>query len=239
MGDGPLDLVVVPAWINQIEHAWTHPPGAEFMGRLAAFARLITFDRRGTGLSDPMVEPLSLEEQVDDVTAVMDAAGSERAAVFAASEGSAMACLFAAAHPERVQALALYAPQARFSPAPGYEWPMHRRAAQAASWSRCASTGVTGRPTSPCLRRAPGRIPSLREWFARAGAPGHPARDAARDPPDGARYRRARGAALDPRAHAWSCTGPRTGSMDPRHVEYMADAHPGRRDGGAARATRR
>jgi len=124
VGGGPLDLVVVPSWINQVEHIWTYPGAARFMERLGSFSRLIMFDRRGTGLSDPMVEPLPLEEQVDDVAAVMDAAGSERAALFAQSEGTAMACLFAATRPERVQALALYSPQARFSPAPGYDWPM-------------------------------------------------------------------------------------------------------------------
>ena len=201
---------MVPAWINQVEHTWALPAGAAFMSRLAGFARLIMFDRRGSGLSDPMVEPLPLEEQVDDVTAVMDAAGSERAAVFAGSEGAAMACLFAAAHPERVQALALYAPQARFSPAPGYEWPITGSSGRRWS-SRCASTGATGRPTSTCWPPAPGTDPELREWFATLERPGDSARDAAGDPPDGARHRHPRGAALDPRARRCCCTAPRTG----------------------------
>ena len=124
VGNGPLDLVVVPAWINQVEHMWTPPARAEFMRRLAAFARVITFDRRGTGLSDPMVEPLPLEEQVDDVTAVMDAAGSERAAVFASSEGAAMAACSPPPTPSGCRRWRCTQPQARFSPAPGYEWPM-------------------------------------------------------------------------------------------------------------------
>jgi class 3 adenylate cyclase len=165
VGDGALDLVVVPAWINQIEHTWAYPPAEAFMRRLAGFSRLIMFDRRGTGLSDPMVEPLSLEEQADDVAAVMDAAGSERAALFASSEGSAMACLFAAAHPERVQALALYAPQARFAPAPGYEWPLGLDE-RAALVEQMTEHWGDGSSNLGALAPRSGSQPELREWFA-------------------------------------------------------------------------
>jgi len=97
VGDGPIDLVYVPSWISQIEHYWEEPTVASHFRRLASFSRLITFDRRGTGLSDPVERPPTLEEQMDDVVAVMDAAGSELAAVYAQLEGGAMAALFAAA----------------------------------------------------------------------------------------------------------------------------------------------
>ena len=93
VGDGPIDLVYVPAWISQVEHYWEEPTVARYFNRLASFSRLILFDRRGSGLSDPAVGAPTLEEQMDDVVAVMDAAGSERAAVFAQLEGGAMAAL--------------------------------------------------------------------------------------------------------------------------------------------------
>src|ERR1700732_3349085 len=113
VGDGPIDLMWVPTWIWETEHMWEEPSVAKMLRRLASFARLIMFDRRGTGLSDPVVGAPTLEEQMDDVVAVMDAAGSERAGVFAQLEGGAMAALFAATHPERTTALILYEAMAR------------------------------------------------------------------------------------------------------------------------------
>jgi class 3 adenylate cyclase/alpha-beta hydrolase superfamily lysophospholipase len=112
-GDGPLDVLYVPTWISQCEHLWAHPRVAHFFERMSSFARVIMFDRRGSGLSDPIAEDVTLEEQMDDVKAVMDAAGSERAALFAQMEGGPMAMLFAATHPERTTALVLYATFAR------------------------------------------------------------------------------------------------------------------------------
>jgi class 3 adenylate cyclase/esterase/lipase len=111
-GDGPRDLLYVPTWLSHVEHLWDHTKVGGFFGRLASIARLILFDRRGAGLSDAAPVP-TLEEQMDDVKAVMDAAGSERADVFALMEGGAMAMLFAATHPDRVSGLALYASWAR------------------------------------------------------------------------------------------------------------------------------
>ncbi len=122
IGDGPIDLVFVPSWISQVEHYWEEPIVARYFERLASFSRLIMFDRRGSGLSDPVARAPTLEEQMDDVVAVMDAAGSERAAVFALLEGGAMAILFAATHPERATALILYEAQPRMSWAPDYDW---------------------------------------------------------------------------------------------------------------------
>src|ERR1700761_4178432 len=108
IGDGPIDLVYVPSWMSQVEHYWEEPSIRRYFERLASFSRLIMFDRRGSGLSDPVPAAPTLEEQMDDVVAVLDAAGSERAAVFAQLEGGAMGALFAATHPERVTGLVLY-----------------------------------------------------------------------------------------------------------------------------------
>ncbi len=105
MGDGPIDLLYVPASISAMEHSYDHPTVAAFFDRLASFCRLIVYDRRGSGMSERLEEPASLEEQIDDVHAVLDAAGSERAAILALYEGGAMAMLFAATAPERVGAL--------------------------------------------------------------------------------------------------------------------------------------
>ena len=83
IGDGPIDLVYVPSWMSQVEVYWEEPRIASYFERLASFSRLIMFDRRGTGLSDPVQGTPTLEEQIDDVVAVLDAAGSREAAVFA------------------------------------------------------------------------------------------------------------------------------------------------------------
>src|SRR5262249_44428318 len=90
--------------------------------RFGSFARLIVFDKRGTGLSDPVAEVPTLEQRIDDVRAVMDAAGSERAALFGVSEGGPMSVLFAATHPDRVEALGLHGAMARTTEAPDYPW---------------------------------------------------------------------------------------------------------------------
>jgi class 3 adenylate cyclase len=121
-GDGPLDLIWVPTWISQCEHLFEEPSIAAAFDRIASFARVIVFDRRGSGLSDPMLGAPTLEEQMDDVLAVMAAAGSERAAVVGSLEGGPMAALFAATHPDRTQALVLYATFARATWAPDYDW---------------------------------------------------------------------------------------------------------------------
>ena len=110
VGDGPLDLVLSVGWVTHLDLAWDIPPLARFYERLAVFSRLILFDKRGTGLSDPVtVGSLpTLEERMDDIRAVMDAAGSDRAALFGTIGGAAMCGLFAAMQPGRVQALVLY-----------------------------------------------------------------------------------------------------------------------------------
>ncbi len=122
IGTGPPDLVFVHGWISHIEHMWEEPRMARFLDRLASFARLILLDKRGTGLSDPV--PLdrlpTLEERMDDLRAVMDAVGSERAALMGTSEAGALSLLFAATYPSRTAALVLLNSYARLAYAPDY-----------------------------------------------------------------------------------------------------------------------
>jgi pimeloyl-ACP methyl ester carboxylesterase/class 3 adenylate cyclase len=105
IGDGPVDLVLVPGFLSNIEVFWEQPRVARFLHKLASFSRLIIFDKRGTGLSDRVTDAATLEERMDDVRAVMDKIGSERAALFGYSEGGSMCALFAATYPERTVAL--------------------------------------------------------------------------------------------------------------------------------------
>ncbi len=124
VGDGGLDLLCVPGWISNVELMWEEPAQAHVLERLASFSRLILFDKRGTGLSDPV--PLdrlpTLEERMDDVRAVLDAVGSERTAIFGFSEGGLMSVLFAASYPERTVALALYGIFAKRLWSADYPW---------------------------------------------------------------------------------------------------------------------
>ena len=113
-GSGATDLVFVPGFISHIENYWEHPDLARWLLRLGAFARVIMFDKRGTGLSDPVSVVPSLDLRMDDVRAVMDAAGSERAALLGVSEGGSLAALFAATYPQRCLQLVLYGAFARF-----------------------------------------------------------------------------------------------------------------------------
>ncbi|MBI3029909.1 MAG: adenylate/guanylate cyclase domain-containing protein [Candidatus Rokubacteria bacterium] len=113
VGEGPLDLVFVPGFVSHLEFEWEGPLSARFFQRLASFSRLIRFDKRGTGLSDRPPGVPTLEQRMDDVRAVMDAAGSQKAALFGASEGGPMSLLFSATYPERTSALVLYGSYAR------------------------------------------------------------------------------------------------------------------------------
>jgi pimeloyl-ACP methyl ester carboxylesterase len=112
-GEGPLDLVFVPGFVSHVELVWEEPAIARLLRRLASFSRLAIFDKRGQGLSDRLGRPPTLEESMDDLGAVMDAAGFERAAIFGISEGGPMSMLFAATYPERVSSLVLYGTFAR------------------------------------------------------------------------------------------------------------------------------
>jgi len=119
-GDGPLDLVFVPGFVSHAELFWEEPAIARFLRRLTSFSRLVFFDKRGQGLSDRLGRPPTLEETMDDLKAVMDAAGIEQAAVFGVSEGGPMSTLFAATYPHRVSSLVLYGTFARMTKAPGF-----------------------------------------------------------------------------------------------------------------------
>jgi len=124
LGEGPLDMVWTSGWISHVELGWESPEFARFFRRLSSFGRVILFDKRGTGLSDPVpIDQLpTLEQRMDDVRAVMDAAGAESAALIGVSEGGPMNLLFAGTYPQRTRALVLVSSFARLSRAPDYEF---------------------------------------------------------------------------------------------------------------------
>ncbi|WP_460450303.1 adenylate/guanylate cyclase domain-containing protein [Alsobacter sp. SYSU BS001988] len=114
-GRGPVDLVIVPGFISNVEESWEYPDAARWLERLSKFARVIAFDKRGTGLSDRAAALPGMDERMDDARAVMDAAGSQRAVMLGISEGGSLACLFAATYPDRCISLVLYGAFAHFS----------------------------------------------------------------------------------------------------------------------------
>ena len=124
VGSGPIDIVFVMGWVSHLEYFWNEPSFAAFLNRLASIARLIVFDKRGTGLSDPV--PISelptLEQRMDDVQAVMEAAGSRRAVLMGVSEGGPLCALFAATYPEKTAGLIMIGSYARRLWAPDYPW---------------------------------------------------------------------------------------------------------------------
>jgi pimeloyl-ACP methyl ester carboxylesterase len=161
VGEGDVDVILVPQWLSNIEEYWEHPSASYFLRRIASFSRLIMFDKRGSGLSDPVPTTQTLEERMDDVLAVMDAVGSERAVLFGPSEGGPMAALFAATYPERCISLVLYGACARWLEAPDY--PEGRPPALVAAIGRWPRTPafVAGGGTSSAIPCAPG-------WCARS-----------------------------------------------------------------------
>jgi len=173
-GAGPVRLVYVPGWASHVENAWTFPEHAEFSSALARFARVIMLDRRGTGLSDPVAEPPTLEERMDDVRAVMDAAGWDRAAIWGISEGGPMAMLFAATYPERTQALVLYGTFARFTRSADYPIGYPPEVAErfletvASSWG----TGELSRGFAPARADDPAAVRDLARLERMSMSPG-------------------------------------------------------------------
>ncbi len=121
-GEGPFDLVVTPGFVSNVDMMWDDALIAQFWRHLATFSRVLTFDKRGTGLSDRVTDIPSLEERVDDLRAVMDAAGVERAAMMGVSEGGPLSIQFAASHPDRTRALVLYGADVRNLWAPDFPW---------------------------------------------------------------------------------------------------------------------
>ena len=122
IGSGPMDLVLTPGFVSHVEHAWEDPSYTRFLTQLASFSRVIMFDKRGTGLSDRIGGIPTLEQRMDDIRAVMDAADSQQAALFGVSEGGPMSVLFAATYPDRATALILYGSIAKGAWAPDYPW---------------------------------------------------------------------------------------------------------------------
>ena len=153
LGEGPLDLVLVPAFMSNIEIAWEMPGLGDFLRRLAGFARVIGFDRRGVGMSEGEAGASTLEEQVDDVRAVMAACGSEQPALLSAAEGCGLAAMFAATHPAETRALVLLSPLARLVRGPGYEWG-HTREERDAMVARVVEHWGTGAPEQPWAESA-------------------------------------------------------------------------------------
>src|SRR5512133_1205632 len=124
VGDGPFDLVYVPGWVSNVELLWERPKPPRLLERLASFSRLILFDKRGTGMSDSVSNDRlpTLEQRMDDVRAVLDAVGSENAALLGHSECSSMSVLFAATYPERSRALVLVGAFAKRLRTDDYPW---------------------------------------------------------------------------------------------------------------------
>jgi len=165
IGQGPLDLVYVMGWVTNLEAFWQEPSVARFFQRLASFSRLILFDKRGTGLSDrvPIKELPTLEQRMDDVRAVMDAAGSDRAALFGVSEGGPMCALFAATYPQRTAALVLYGSYAKRLRALDYPWAPTSEERE--RWYQLLEQGWGGVVDIDTM--APNADPRFREWWAR------------------------------------------------------------------------
>jgi DNA-binding SARP family transcriptional activator/pimeloyl-ACP methyl ester carboxylesterase len=163
-GDGPIDLIYVPGWVSNLDYAWANPRFAHVLDRLGAFARLIRFDKRGTGLSDRGHAYATLEQRMQDVRAVLDATGSARPVVFGSSEGGNMCMLFAASYPERTAALVLNGAYARGLWAEDYRWARTRDeveeelAAVERNWGEPADL----KNAAPSLLNDP----LEREWFA-------------------------------------------------------------------------
>jgi pimeloyl-ACP methyl ester carboxylesterase len=175
VGDGPLDLVWVQGWVSNVEAMWDVRPMSRFVERLASFSRVILFDKRGTGLSDPVPEKgfPSLEVRMDDLRAVLDTVGSERTALLGHSEGGNMCVLFAATHPERTAALITFGVYAKRVWSPDYPWaptPEERE-----SWLRDVER-TWGRPESmvdlaPSLVQSPALLEQAARYWRLSASP--------------------------------------------------------------------
>jgi class 3 adenylate cyclase len=167
VGNGNLDLLFMPGWISQVEQLWELPALRRLLERLTIFGRLILFDRRGTGLSDSVGGPHMLEQEADDALAVLDAACSERAALFTYGLGGPVGAKLAAERPQRVGALIMYASVARTVWAHDYQWAMTSE--ERAEWTErsIASWGEVDGPGLPVLAPSMGDDPALATWFAR------------------------------------------------------------------------
>ena len=165
IGGGPVDLVMLSGGFSHVELQLEEPSFARFLGRLASFCRLIILDVRGTGLSDKTMNLPTLEEQVDDVLAVLDAAGSERAALFGLSQGGVLASLFAAAHPDRATALILFGTCARLTRTDGY--PYGRTPEEVERYLQITEQGWGHGVALPFLAPTMAGDEAFKRWFAK------------------------------------------------------------------------
>jgi class 3 adenylate cyclase len=176
LGDGPLDLLFLAGWLTQLEQLWEAPANRRFLERLTTFSRLIMFDTRGTGLSERVLETYTLEQEARDALAVLDAAGSERAALVTYAQGGLVGALLAAEHPERVGALIMYASIARTSWAPDYDWAMTSEERAATSERAIGTWGEVDGGAVAELAPSMAADPAFAVWFARmqrlAASPG-------------------------------------------------------------------
>jgi class 3 adenylate cyclase len=166
MGEGPIDLILVPGFVSHVEFQHEMPGYTALLRRLSGFARVITFDKRGQGLSDRISGAPSLEERVDDLRAVMDAAGSQRAALLGFSEGSAMSIMFAAAYPDRVSKLILFGGFACF--AEGMDDPEAWVLRRVKSWG----AGATAKGAVPSLAMNPEAVSQFAKFERLSASPG-------------------------------------------------------------------
>ncbi len=176
VGEGGLDIMFLTGWITQIEHLWEAPANRRFLERLATFGRLILFDSRGTGLSERVLEAYTVEQEARDALAVLDAAGSERAALLTYAQGGLVGSVLAADHPERIGALIMYASVARTSWAADYDWAMTRDEREALSERTIDTWGEENSEAMSAWAPSMAEDPALVAWFARlqrlAASPG-------------------------------------------------------------------
>ena len=164
-GEGPVDVLLNVGIISHLEHLWEEPGVVRLLDRLAEFSRLTIMDRRGTGLSDPLTGPLPVEDELDDVTAVLDAVGAEKAALYAHTASGPLMAHYAARHPDRVRALILYAATAVPTADEEAPWAVtwEEREERLASISDTWGTGVALDQMGP----AAASDPRIRQWFGR------------------------------------------------------------------------
>ena len=172
VGQGPRDLILAPGFVSHVEAVWEDERFARFAAGLSVFSRLILFDKRGTGMSDPVIGTPTIEERMDDLRAVIDATGAVRPVLFGYSEGGTLCLLLAATYPDQVSALVLYSTYARLRAAPDYPCP-HWPETAFREWIRSSwGTGTGFEIVNPSI----GSDERYREWigsyFRRAASPG-------------------------------------------------------------------